>query len=131
MTDKGNARKSILLVEDDLFVRELYQRVLSEAGFKVITAENGTEGLKLAETKPDLILLDIMLPEMDGITVLSKLKRNAATSQIPVILLTNLGQENIIKKAFKMGAKGYLVKMHFSPYEIVNEVKNFFDQAGK
>lgn len=131
MADRQDLGKTILLVEDDLFIRELYQRVLSEAGFKVMTAENGIDGLKMAEARPDLILLDIMLPEMDGITVLAKLKRNAATAQIPVILLTNLGQESVIKKAFKIGAKGYLVKMHFSPYEIVNQVKNFFEKEEK
>lgn len=115
----------ILLVEDELFVRELYERVLRQAGFEISSAVDGEEGLKLAQERPDLILLDIMLPKMNGINVLKSLKADEKTKSIPVLLLTNLGQESVIKEALRIGAKGYMMKMRLTPYEIVGHVKDF------
>lgn len=119
------ASKKILIVEDDLFIRELYERTLTQAGYAVVTAADGQEGLKLAKDKPDLVLLDIMLPKVHGIDVLKKLKEDQTTKNIPIVMLTNLGQENIMNEAFKIGAAGYLVKMRFEPQEIVNYVQEF------
>jgi len=118
--------KKILLVEDELFVRELYERVLSQAGFKVVTAIDGAAGLNSAQDRPDLILLDIMLPKIDGITVLRKLKQDKTIKGIPVILLTNLGQESVVEEAFKIGAQDYLLKIKLAPYELVETVEGFF-----
>lgn len=124
--------KKILIIEDDLFIRELYERTLAQSGFEVVGAADGAEGLTLAkDKKPDLILLDIMLPKVHGIDVLKKLKAESQTKKIPVIILTNLGQENIVNQAFKIGAVSYLIKMHVSPYEIVNHVKNFLSKKHK
>ena len=120
-------RKKILLVEDELFIRELYQRVLQQANFIVMTAVDGAEGLTLAQEKPDLILLDIMLPKINGIEVLKKLKEDPSLKDIPVVLITNLGEESIINEAFKIGAQGYIMKMRLTPYEIVNRVKEFLE----
>ena len=115
----------ILLVEDELFIRELYERTLSQSGFIISTAVDGLEALELAKNKPDLILLDIMLPKMHGIDVLKRLKADQNTKDIPVVLITNLGQESVITEAFSIGAQGYIMKMRLSPYEIVDKVKEF------
>jgi two-component system, OmpR family, alkaline phosphatase synthesis response regulator PhoP len=115
----------ILLVEDEMFVRELYERVLKQAGFEMITAADGLSGLEKAEEKPNLILLDIMLPGLDGLQVLQRLKQNPNTREIPVVLLTNLGQASIIKQALATGASGYLMKVRISPYQLLSYVKEF------
>jgi len=115
----------ILLVEDEMFVRELYERVLKQSSLEVITAGDGITGLQAADEKPDLILLDIMIPGLNGIEVLRRLKQNANTSSIPVVLLTNLGQESIIKQALDLGASGYLMKVRITPYQIVAHVQEF------
>lgn len=117
--------KKVLLIEDEYFIVELYQRILQNAGIGVIQATDGEEGVKLAQNRPDLILLDIMLPKLNGIGVLKKLKASAQTSDIPVVLLTNLGQAAIIKTAFKIGAQGYLLKVSLTPEELVSKVKEF------
>lgn len=119
------SQKKILIVEDDLFIRELYERTLTQAGYAVVTAADGQEGLKLAKDAPDLVLLDIMLPKVHGIDVLKKLKEDQTTKNIPIVMITNLGQENIMNEAFKIGAAGYLVKMRFEPQEIANYVQEF------
>ncbi len=120
--------KKILIIEDDLFVRELYENIFRKKGFDVISAADGEEGLNKALTeKADIILLDIMLPVKSGIEVLKALKKSSLPSQkTPVFLLTNLGQESIIKEAFKLGADGYLLKVKLLPHQIVSEVENFF-----
>lgn len=118
-------KKKILLVEDELFIRELYERTLKQAGYEVKTAIDGVEALKFATPDLDLILLDIMLPKMHGIDVLKKLKAQDNTKKIPVVLITNLGQESIIKDAFNIGAQGYLMKMRLTPYEILNKIEEF------
>lgn len=115
----------ILLVEDELFVRELYEHVLSQAGFEMITAGDGVECLLKVKENPNLILLDIMMPKLNGIETLKKLKADNNTKDIPIILLTNLGQEDIIKEAIKTGAQGYIMKMRVTPYELVTHVKDF------
>ncbi|HLD11541.1 MAG TPA: response regulator [Patescibacteria group bacterium] len=118
---------TILLIEDDLFVSDLYHRVLvKKGGFVVHTAMDGEEGLRMAKTKPTLILLDVMLPRINGIEVLKILKSDTNTKQIPVILLTNLGQETVIHEALKIGATDYLMKNRVPPYELVDYIHDFF-----
>ena len=120
--------KKILIIEDDLFVRELYENIFRKKGYDVVSAADGEEGLNKALTeKADIILLDIMLPVKSGIEVLKSLKKSSTPSQkTPVFLLTNLGQESIIKEAFNLGVDGYLLKVKLLPYQIVSEVENFF-----
>ena len=120
-------KKTLLLVEDEVFIRELYHRRLLSAGYNVLVAMDGLEGLELAKSKPDLVLLDIMLPKLNGIEVLKKLSSASKTKDIPVVLLTNLGQESIIREAFSLGARGYFVKMRVTPNEITDKVKIFLD----
>ena len=116
--------KTILLVEDDAFVSDIYHTKLTEEGYVVIIAENGLEAMKkLGENAPDLILLDIVMPYMDGLEVLNKLKADEKWKQIPVILLTNLSQKEEVEEGLKSGANDYLIKSHFTPSEVVTKVK--------
>jgi DNA-binding response OmpR family regulator len=115
---------SILLVDDDPLLRTLVEHKLRLRGFQVISAESGEEGLKQASAKrPDLIVLDAMLPELDGFEVLQRLKEDAATQAIPVIMLTARKQETDIVSALSKGARDYLVKP-FSPEELVVRIRN-------
>ncbi len=119
-------KKKILIIEDDQDVRELYAEVLRDEGFTVEEAVDGQSGLaKVLAGSYDLLLLDIMLPKFDGLEVLKTIKEKAEVKSIPVILLTNLGREAIIKEGFSLGADGYLIKSEHTPEEIVQEVKKF------
>ena len=121
-----NLQPHILIVEDDLFIRELYDRQLSLEGYQVTTAEDGEIGLaKITESIPDLLLLDIMLPKVSGLDLLRTIKAKDETKNIPVILLTNLGQDPVIKEGFNLGADGYLIKSAYTPDQIIEEVKKF------
>lgn len=115
--------KKILIIEDDKFLRELIARKLSDEGFEALEAIDGEEGIKkIKEEKPDLILLDLILPSIDGFEVLSRMKEESNT--IPVIILSNLGQKEEVEKGLKMGAVDYLIKAHFTPGEIIEKIKN-------
>lgn len=118
-------KRKILLIEDDFFIRDLYNRILGQVGFEMILAEDGIQGLELSKVKPDLILLDIMLPKMNGLEVLKRIKEAPDIAKIPVLLLTNLGQAEIIKRAFELGASGYLLKLDTSPAQLVAHANNF------
>lgn len=119
------AKKHVLLIEDEFFIADLYKNILTNAGFEVALAQDGDAGLKLAQGMPKLILLDIMLPKVNGVKILSLLKSDEKTRHIPVILLTNLGQADVIQEAFKIGAQGYLLKMHLNPADLVKYVNDF------
>ena len=104
-------RKTILAVDDDASTRKILAFRLKQAGYRVLTAESGEEGLRLAEQeRPDLILLDIMMPKMKGRDVCARLKASPATARIPVIFLTALGLPDHIKGGMDLGADDYLVK---------------------
>lgn len=119
-----NKKIHILLVEDDIFLANIYKTKFDMEGFKVSVSENGEEGLSDAKKKkPDIILLDILLPKMDGFTVLQKLKSDESVKEIPVILLTNLGQKDDVSKGLEMGAVDYLIKAHFKPSEVASKVR--------
>lgn len=116
--------KKILIVEDDKFLRELIARKLIKEDFEVSEAVDGEEGIKkIIEEKPDLILLDLILPGIDGFEVLARMKKESALSSIPVIILSNLGQKDDVEKGLKMGAVDYLIKAHFTPGEIIEKIK--------
>lgn len=117
--------KKILLVEDEDFIRELYVRQLEKAGFLVKSAPDGKTGLDMLKNEAfDLLLLDIMLPGINGLQLLREFKTNNPTSPMITILLTNLGQEAVIKEGFELGAQAYLIKASYTPDQVVNEVKN-------
>lgn len=104
----------ILIIEDDPFFQKFYSHEIAIHGYEVDVAENGKEGLsKALERKPDLILLDIIMPIMDGFEVLTALQKNANLSHVPVIVFSTLGQESDIIKAKKLGAKDYINKSFF------------------
>ena len=124
--------KKVLLIEDDEFIRDLYKRQLDMCDMFTYAFSNGTDGLKSAEENQyDLILLDIMLPGMNGLDVLRSLKTNDATKNIPVIMVSNLGQDAVVKEGFALGAIGYLIKATFTPDQIVQEITKIFDQHTK
>ena len=115
----------ILIVEDDRFLRELITQKVGAEGYEVVGATDGEEGLRVAgEENPDLILLDLILPAMDGFEVLRQLKGAAATKDIPVIILSNLGQKEDIDKCMQLGAIDYMIKAHFTPGEIAEKIKS-------
>ena len=125
-----NAGKKILLVEDDVFVSDVYQTKLKQEGFDVISAKNGTEAMKKLETAvPDVILLDIIMPYMDGKEVLARLKESEKWKNIPVIILTNLSQRDDVEEILQKGADDYLIKSHFTPSEVVEKIKAVLDKT--
>ncbi len=116
--------KKILIIEDDKFLRELVVKKLKDEGYQTEGAVDGEEGLeKVKKNPPDLILLDLILPGVDGFEVLSKIKEEATLSSIPVIILSNLGQKEEVEKGLKLGAVDYLIKAHFTPGEIIEKIK--------
>jgi len=117
-------KKKVLLVEDDPMIVDMYKVRLEEEGFEVYVTDKGSEALKIAEKeKPEVVLLDIILPEIDGFAVLQLLKEDTKTKKIPVILLTNLGQESDRQKGMKLGAADYFVKAQFTPASVIAAVK--------
>ncbi|HEY4479705.1 MAG TPA: response regulator [Candidatus Paceibacterota bacterium] len=120
------ASKKIMWVEDDVFLSDIIARKLSNEGSKLIHAANGNDVFDMAKKeKPDVILLDILLPGKDGFHVLEQLKAVSETKEIPVILLSNLGQKSDIEKGEKLGAARFLVKATVTLDEIVDEIKKF------
>lgn len=116
----------ILLVEDDQFLQRMYTQKLTKEGMEVITAGDGEKALALLAQKiPDVVLLDIIMPKKDGFAVLAALRENPAWKAVPVILLTNLGEAEDVKRGRQLGANDYLIKAHFLPSEVVAIVKKY------
>ncbi|MEA3449892.1 MAG: response regulator [Patescibacteria group bacterium] len=116
----------IFLVEDDSFLSDICGKKLINEGYSVYTAVDGKEAVNgIAQAKPDLVLLDIILPSMDGFQVLSaiRLNQDEKVSNVPIIMLSNLGQEEDVKKAMDAGANDYLIKAHFTTEDIINKIK--------
>jgi DNA-binding response OmpR family regulator len=113
----------IMIVEDDQMISGMYKTKLIQDGFEVIIAEDGASALEMAAKEtPGLIMLDVILPQLDGFSVLTELKKNAKTKNIPVIMLTNLGTDEDRKKGEQLGAIDYLVKANFTPAEVSRKV---------
>lgn len=119
--------KKILIVEDDQFLREFYQELLQSEGYSVDIAADGETGLKkIQETEYNLILLDIMLPKKDGLQVLRDLKVIPPKSpKCSIVVLTNLGQDSVIKQCFESGAVGYLIKSALNPEQVLKEITTY------
>lgn len=120
--------RRLLLIEDEFYIRDLYKGILEGAGFSVELAADGQEGLNKATKKPNLILLDIMLPGLNGLEVLRALKKDPNTKSIPVVLITNLGQEDVIKEAFAQGAQGYLLKINLAAQDLIKSVTKYLSE---
>ena len=114
----------ILIVEDDKFVRELIVQKLTEEKFEVSSAKDGEEGVaKVESEKPDLVLLDLILPGIDGFEVISRIRKNPDIESMPIVILSNLGEKNDVDRGIKLGANDYMIKAHFTPKEIVEKVR--------
>ena len=117
------AKINIILIEDDSVLAEMYVQKFTREGYGITHALDGDEGLKLIrEKRPDLVLLDIMMPKRSGIEVLEELRQDAGTKDLTVILLSNVGDQEYIDKGMALGAAGYLIKSNYTPSEVVEEV---------
>lgn len=124
----GWRTKKILVVEDEEYIRDLYVQILQKEGYLVDSASDGEEAyVKISKKEYDLILLDIILPKIDGLQVLEKLKKESKKISAPVVLLTNLSQEVVVAKAVDYGVRGYMVKSDLTPQDIINEVRGYLN----
>jgi len=118
--------KKIVLIEDDEILSKVIYEDLQEAGYKVYRAFDGDEGLKMVKSeKPDMIILDLVLPKKDGFEVLKEIKKDNETKDIPVIIVSNLGQDVEIKRGMDLGAIDYLIKSSFSMETVINKIKKY------
>ncbi|MFH1643044.1 MAG: response regulator [Patescibacteria group bacterium] len=125
----SNSSKKILIIEDESSLQKTLGESLSQEGYVIISALDGEIGLKMATRgKPNLILLDLILPKMNGFDVLKALKANPETKSIPVIILTNLEDMRDIEKVLELGATTYLVKANYSLAEITEKIKQVFEE---
>jgi len=122
----GKAKVKIVLAEDDKFISKAYQDGLRRGNYEVIPAFNGIEAVeKIKAEKPDLILLDIIMPDKNGFEVLEEIKIIPELKNIPVIFLSNLGQETDIQKGRELGAVDYLIKSNFSMKEVISKISEY------
>ena len=121
-----NHKKKILIIEDEAMISLMYCTEFARNGYIILTADNGIKGLEMAvKEKPDIIVLDIVMPELDGFSVLEKLRVNKTTKDIPVIILTVLGGEENRLRGEKLGAVEYIVKSDFTPAQIYKIIKKY------
>lgn len=121
-------KKWILLIEDEEYVRDLYQRELSAAGFQVDAVGTGEEGRGAIKKNPyDLVLIDILLPDINGMEILRQMKQDPATKNLRAVMLTNLGQDWMIKEGLALGAEKYLLKTGGTLEQIVKEIKELLE----
>lgn len=121
--------KMVFVVEDDKFMRNLLINKLQKEGFQTEGIPSGEEALELMKTKtPNLILLDLILPNMDGFEVIQHLKSDPRLSNIPVLILSNLGEKKDIEKAEEIGVAGFLIKANFTPSEIIKKIHDLLNK---
>jgi len=122
--------KSILLVEDDPFLIDIYNQKFKNGGFNIRVAENATKAFQLLEEEvPNIILLDIVLPQMDGWAILKKIRLNKAWDKAQIIIFSNLSQKEEVEKGLSLGANRYLIKSQHTPLEVVKEVEKMLDSS--
>jgi len=127
----SNKKIKILLIEDDPFLLNMYSTKFELEGFDIIAANNGKDGLKnIFDFHPDVVLLDLLMPKMNGFEVLENIKKSNSEDikKIPIILLTNLNQEEDIKRGMELGAVDYLIKAHFMPSEVVGKIERILEK---
>lgn len=118
--------KKVLLVEDEKLIRDLLEKKLKMEGYEVFTAKNGVEALeKMKEVKLDLILLDILMPQKNGFEVMEEMQKNEELKEIPIIIISNSGQQDELGRAKDLGVKDWLIKTEFDPYEVLEKVKKY------
>ncbi|HMB65358.1 MAG TPA: response regulator [Patescibacteria group bacterium] len=118
-------KQKILIAEDDKFISRAYGNGLQQAGFEVLIATDGVKAKEMIKKKkPDLILLDLIMPEKDGFDVLKEIKKDSKLKKIPVLILSNLGQDPDIEKGKELGAVDYLVKTDYSMSKVIDKIKS-------
>ncbi len=123
------AKPTIVLIEDDEILAEMYAAKFAKEGITLLRASDGDEGLALLrKAKPQLVLLDIMMPKRNGLDVLKDLKADPDLRDTYVVLLTNVGEQNYIDEGFKLGAAQFLMKSNFTPREVVDKVKGWLSE---
>ncbi len=123
---------TILILEDQRGFRRVYRDVLEKDGYEVLESDNGEDGWQvILEKKPDLVLLDLGLPILDGFQVLEKIRRSGQTKDIPVIIFSVLGEPRDVKKALDMGANDYTVKGFYTPRQVLSKIKDLLKESGK
>lgn len=119
--------KTILFIEDEAVLQKTFSEILTQEGYEIISALDGELGLQLAKTKkPDLVILDLILPKINGFDVLKELKSDESTKDIPVIILTNLEGMEDVEKCIELGAKTYLIKTQYTLEEIIKKIEKSF-----
>jgi len=122
----SKSKYTILLAEDDQFLQRMYATKLEQSGLLVVTASDGAKALELVKKKkPDLLVLDILMPKKDGFEVLQAVRADPSLKNVPVIVLTNLGEPDDVKRARKLGANDYLIKAHFLPSEVMHVIQKY------
>ncbi len=122
-------RQKILIIDDDPFILDMYVLKFKEEGFEIDVAHNGKEGVeKVRSFLPDVVLLDVVMPAMDGFDVMTQLKKERETRTFHVIFLTNFGQKEDVERGLKLGADEYIIKAHFTPSEVVQKVHQILNQ---
>lgn len=122
--------KKVLIVEDDPLIVKIYSTRLQADGYQVVSAENGELGLEKAlMEKPDLIVLDVMMPKVDGFEVLQKLREKPEFKYVPILMYSNLNNEEEIERAKKMGVTEFLVKANLSPTQMVTKMKQYIESS--
>ncbi len=126
MTEEVQIKKKVLLVEDDPLLVKMYKTKFVNEGFDFLVAQDGENGLKMAQNdNPDFLILDVMMPKLSGIDLLTKLRQTERGKNLPVLVISNLSQEEEAKKALSLGAKEYLLKANLTPGEVVSKVKQY------
>jgi len=121
--------KKILFIEDEQSLQKTFEDVLKKEGYEIISALDGEVGLRLIKSeKPDLVLLDLILPKIHGLEVLEKIKKDPETKNIPVIILTNIEGAKDVERALELGATTYLVKTSYALKDIVNKIKKTLER---
>ena len=116
--------KKILIIEDEAIIRDLLKGKLVKEGYEVVTAGNGVKGLEeLKKEKPDLVILDVIMPRMGGFEVMEKMSEDSQLKEIPIVVVSNSGQPVELNKAKELGAKDWLIKTEFDPQEVIAKVK--------
>jgi len=124
----ASKKTKIALVEDDRFLSRMYKTKLEMENFEVHSAADGKTGLELIQKElPDVLLLDIILPEMEGWDIIKQMKKDPETKDIPIIILSNLGSDEDVAKAKLYGVTDYLVKAHFIPREVIAKIKKYLN----
>jgi DNA-binding response OmpR family regulator len=118
--------KKILIIEDDSFLSNIYKTKLTKEGFSILMADNGEDGLAMIQSeKPALVLLDIMLPKMDGFELLEQVNKDARLKKIPIVIMSNLGQDSDVEKGKRLGAVDYIVKSDTTLEHVIETINKY------